>query len=144
MQWFLNFFWRHHRQRIHGKKRFLGRSIHCMSDVNVVRKRAGTVLSDSINYGLSSELNCHTVYISRTVHCFILITIDGDRGGAFFAVVISKHVHILCLLPLKFDTRFFPCLPKEIMPSSLMLIMETDNVKMVNSTCLVGKMGLNI
>jgi hypothetical protein len=54
-----------------GKKRFLGHSIRCMSYVNVVRKRAGTILSDGINkYFLSllpgfmasvRELNCHTV-----------------------------------------------------------------------------------
>jgi hypothetical protein len=29
--------------------RFLGHSVHCMSDVNVVLKRAGTILSDDIN-----------------------------------------------------------------------------------------------
>jgi hypothetical protein len=46
----------------------------CMSDVNVARKRVGTILRDGINkYFLSFfvvfmvsvwELNCHTVYIS--------------------------------------------------------------------------------
>jgi hypothetical protein len=35
--------------RRYGKKRFLGHSIRCMSDVNVLRKRAGTILSDGIN-----------------------------------------------------------------------------------------------
>jgi hypothetical protein len=46
------------------KKRFLGHSTRCTSDVNVVRKRAGTILRDGINeyylsfcvffYGISS------------------------------------------------------------------------------------------
>jgi hypothetical protein len=48
------------------KKRFLGHSIRCMSDVNIMRKRAGTILSEGINkyllsllcgfYGLSSGI----------------------------------------------------------------------------------------
>jgi hypothetical protein len=52
------------------KKRFLGHSIRCINDVNVVRNRAGTLLSDCINkyfylfvvFMVSvRELNCHTV-----------------------------------------------------------------------------------
>jgi hypothetical protein len=51
---------------------FLGHSIFCISDVNVVPKRAATILSEGISkYFLSSlcsfivlvrELDCHTVY----------------------------------------------------------------------------------
>jgi hypothetical protein len=39
--------------RRYGKKRFLGHLILCMSDVNVVRKQAGIILSDGINIFLS-------------------------------------------------------------------------------------------
>jgi hypothetical protein len=52
----------------YGKKRFLGHPIRYMRDVNVVRKRAGTILSYDINnflcvfMGSFRELNCHTVY----------------------------------------------------------------------------------
>jgi hypothetical protein len=66
--------------------------------------------------------------IFRGPYTFLLITIDGDRGGAFFVVVISEHIYIFYLLPLKFDTRFFPYPLKEIMPSLLMSTMETDRV----------------
>lgn len=49
-------------------------SIRCVSDVNVVQKQAGTVLSDGINkyllFGVGfmasvRELNCHTAYSIR-------------------------------------------------------------------------------
>jgi hypothetical protein len=46
----------------YGKKRFLGHSIRCMSDVNVGPKQAGTVMSDGINkYFLSSSYGFHGV-----------------------------------------------------------------------------------
>jgi hypothetical protein len=44
-----NFWLKRERDDLDGKKRFLGHSIRCMSDVNFVRKRAGTVFSDGIN-----------------------------------------------------------------------------------------------
>jgi hypothetical protein len=54
-----------------------------MSDVNVVRKRAGIILSDGINkYFLSflcvfmasvRELNCHTVYADHFAFLFLFI-----------------------------------------------------------------------
>jgi hypothetical protein len=55
------------------KKRFLRNKIRCMSDVNFVRKRAGTILSDGINkyfylfcvvfMASVREINCHTFYV---------------------------------------------------------------------------------
>jgi hypothetical protein len=39
-----------------GRSVFLGHSVHHMSDVNIVQKRAGIILSDGINIYLSSLL----------------------------------------------------------------------------------------
>lgn len=58
--------------RPYGKKCFLGHSIRCISDANIVRKQMGTILSDGINkyfltflcgFFMASvlELNCYTV-----------------------------------------------------------------------------------
>lgn len=60
------------------QKDFLGRSFHCLNNVSVVPKRAGTILSDDVSiflyclcgfYGLRPDLKCYTVYIIRkSVH----------------------------------------------------------------------------
>jgi hypothetical protein len=94
---------------------FLGCSIRCMSDVNVVGKRAGTILSDHINkYFLSfyvflmasvrelncqtvlsfyvflmasvRELNCHTVFLFM---CFLWLQFGNLIVTLFFFLCVS-------------------------------------------------------
>jgi hypothetical protein len=67
----------------------------------------------------------NTINISRAIQFYVHHR--GRYAGTLFGI-ISVNACMLYWLPIKFDPRFSPCPPKEITPTSPLLIIETGEL----------------